>query len=172
MNLDQFLDSYVNSTRNDWNTIDCWGHGAGSSYKDKFIFHEVYDGSDNILWHTEQGNVSAYKPNLEITIAWGMNTAPEDQGIDQDWATNNPDSSPARVDQLDFFFNNALVYRISYAVVDGGRGFLPIPGVNEEGNNIVSQFKYDIIRKLNDIAGKNDFDRYFRSSGMEINDNE
>lgn len=167
MTLNELKELFINSNREDWNQISCWGHGCAPSYKDKFIFNEVYNGDPNILTHDSFPNVASYKDNLSVTLAYGFR---ENDGgvIDHDWATQFPNPDPAKIYFLDFFYNNALVYRINYCTVDGGRCSLPLPSYNEDGGMYVETEYYNIMRAFENNFGTGDFDYHFGRIGFEI----
>lgn len=170
MTLYDLIDTFIGSASSDWHSMSCWGYGSGPSYKDQFNFWDVYNGDPNVLTHREHSNVASYKPDLSITIAWGIDVGEKDDRVDRDWAKNNPDPSPGISHYLDFFYNGALVFRTSYCVVDGGRCEIPFPNYDMAGNTTVPRQYHDVIKKLNEITGNGDFDSYFGRTGITIVD--
>ena len=172
MTLNELLVTFVNSDRTDWNRTACWGHGSGPSYRNQFTFYNIYNGAENVTLHKEHSDVASFKNDLSITIAWGLDIGDEDTVTDRDWAKNNPDPSPGQPNYLDFFYNNALVFRTTYTVVDGGRCELPFPTYSEDDALTVPRMYHDVIKKLADIRNTADFDGYFERTGIEIVDSD
>ncbi len=170
MTLDDLFNAFLNSTANDWTKISCWGSNGGPSYKNQFNFCEVYDAEPNILTHNEHSNVASLKSNLFISIAWGLRLGSEEDVISEQWARNNPDPSPGKAYFLDFFYNNSLVFRTSYCTVDGGRCEIPFPNYDMNQNLTVPRKYHDTIKKMVEIIGVEDFDYYFRQTGISISD--
>jgi len=168
MTLFDLINTFVNSAPSDWYSIGCWGHGSGPSYRNQFTFWNTYKGDSNILTHREHSNVASYKPDISITIAWGIDVGDEDDRVEEGWARNNPDSNPGINHYLDFFYNDALVFRASYCVVDGGRCELPFPSFDPNGGLVVARQYHDAIKKLSEITGNTNFDVYFGRTGIEI----
>jgi hypothetical protein len=170
MTLEELLDKFINSDRENWNTISCWGANSGPSFKNKFSFWKMWDGQPNVLNHSSFSNVASYKPDLSITFAWGLSVYDneEDGRIDKPWATSFSDPRPGHSNWVDFYYNNALVFREAYVVVDGGRCKLPFPQYREDGSTYCSRKLYDFMRKLNQITGSDNFDNYFNLTGIEV----
>ena len=172
MTLYEIIKVISESNSDDWNEIGCWGYGAGPSYKDKFLFNEVYDGSPNILTVDSHSDVSVYKKDLSITMAYGLTS--NDDFIET-WANQFPNSH-ASSKFIDIFYNNALVFRETYLVVDGGRCKLPIPSYNQEGGLIVSRGYYNFIKFLEILSSgamsSTNFDSYFDRTKIIIEDKE
>ena len=172
MDINNYIQKIIQSTGNDWHNIPCWGNGSGPSYKDHFEFYNIYDGQENIILHKSHGNRATYKPDVKISIAWGL-----DHSFDEDvrqkhtdsWATNFSDSSGASISFVDFFYNDSLVFRKEYGTVDGGRCKLPIPHLDSNGNFVASQEYSEAMRVLNEIEGGVDFADYLRRSGITLN---
>lgn len=173
MTFDELLKTFINSDKEDWNTISSWGHGSGPSYRDQFSFSEVYEGESFVLVHQEHSSVASYMPNLSITIAWGIQVGDKNDRVDRPWAKNNPDPSPGRSSYLDFFYNNALVFRVAYCTVDGGRCEIPFPDYDEHGNVSVPREYHDLIKKFSEIVNRSFiFDGYFARTGITISEEE
>jgi hypothetical protein len=169
MTLTDLIDTFVHSSKDDWNQIPTWGHVSGPSYRNQFQFSEVYNGSENVIHHREHSNVASYKPDLSITIAWGISKGNEEDVIDRAWAKNNPNPEPGKGHYLDFFYNNALIFRTSYCSVDGGRCEIPFPTYDINQNVLVPQKYYDVIKKFNELVSTSFFDAYFTRTGITIN---
>ncbi|WP_228235891.1 hypothetical protein [Allomuricauda sp. M10] len=168
MTLDELLDTFINSSSKDWYKIACWGYGSGPSYRDQFSFYDKYNGMDNILLHREHSNVASFKHDLSITMAWGINIGDEDDKVDRPWATSEY-GEPGIQHFLDIFYNNALVFRTLYCVVDKSCP-IPFPDNDEKGIITVPKKYYELIKTFSSIAYgiENWFDNYFDKSGIEI----
>jgi hypothetical protein len=167
MTLKELLDAIISSSKTDWNTIVCWGAQSGPSYHNQFEFFEVYNGQKNVLHSNSHGMVASYKPDVSVTIAWGL-VASKD--FNEPWATNFPDSH-ASSHHVDVFFNNALVYRDLYVSVDGGRAKLPLP--RRRDDLVVPRGYYTFIKLLDGMEGYiSDYERYFKRAGLRIIDAE
>jgi hypothetical protein len=167
MTLEELLNEITSSEPEDWHTIGCFGSGAGPSYRNKLTFFNVYEGQPNILFSDSHTTVAVYKPNLSITMAWGLECSKE---FKEEWATKFPDPS-ASVDFVDIFYNSALVYRDYYVVVDGGRAYLPMPNYP---NDLSVPRRYSAFIKLIDrlVGRTSDYDRFFNQAGLKIVDSE
>lgn len=171
MTLDELIDAFIASSPNDWNVTHCWGHNSGPSYRDKLQFHEVYNSSPNVLTHSAHGMTASFKPDLSVTIAWGMdNEVTAEEKVRDEWTQNFPDRSGASLHYLDFFFCSALVLRVDYASVDGGRYYFPIPSRNQPSGWKTEQRYAEVMKKLNEIVGHSNFDLQLSISGITIVD--
>ena len=163
MTLAELMDRIINSSKEDWNSIACWGAGSGPSYRNKFEFYSTYEGEQAVLHCVPYGMAASYKPDLSITLAWGL-TVNED--FREPWANKFPDPK-ASSHYVDVFFNNALVYRELYVVVDGGRTKLPIPRKPKE--LLVPRNYYSFIKLLDEIdTYLSSYESYFKQAGFEI----
>ena len=169
MTLIDLIDTFLNSSKDDWNQISTWGYGSGPSYRNKFEFSKAYKGTEKVLHHFEHSNIASFKPNLSITIAWGLSIGDEEDVIDRSWTKNNPNPEPGKGHYLDFFYNNSVVFRTSYCSVDGGRCEIPFPTYDMNQNVSVSQKYYEVIKKFNELVGTCFFDAYFTRTGITIN---
>lgn len=163
MKYDEFINIVTNSTLDDWNIISCWGYGSGPSYKSKFEFYEIWDGEKGILKEDSHGMYAIYRPNLAISLAFGL-TVNDD--FKEDWANSFPDPH-ASSHIVDLFYSNTLVERITYVVVDGGRANLPIPKSIKELK--VSEIEYNIIKLIDSMeSGVGNFDEYFNRANLIV----
>lgn len=173
MTFEKLLETFINSDKEEWNTMGSWGHGSGPSYRDQFSFSEMYQGESYVLEHREHSNMASYMPNLSITIAWGIESGDKSDVVDRDWAKNNPNPNPGTSSYLDFFYNNALVFRVAYCLVDGGRCPIPFPDYDEHGNVSVPREHHDLIKKFSEISNRSFiFDGYFARTGITISEEE
>jgi len=170
MKLKEILDIIVNSTSENWNGIGCWGYGSGPSYKNQFTFYEIFNGEPNILTAESHSDILVYKDDLSITMAYGLIS---NNDFKEEWANQFPDPK-AHSAFIDIFYNNSLVFRETYLVVDGGRCRLPIPNFGENGDLIVPQQYYDFIKILEMITSgsSKNYESYFKRTGTKIIDAE
>ena len=170
MTLNELIQEILQSESSDWNEISCWGSFTGPSYKDKFEFYNVYEGEPNILHVDSHHSIAAYKKNLSITLAYGLTVNDE---FEEDWANQfaNPNASSHFID---LFFNNSLVLRETYLIVDGGRCKLPIPSYGDDQELVVAQEYYNFIRLIQRLSSGDssdqNFENYFERTGMKIID--
>ena len=120
MTLDELITLVTSSTPEDWHTTVCWGADSGPSYRDHLNFYQVYDGQPNVLFAKAHSLVACYKPDLSVTMAWGLDAITD---FEEPWANKFPDPKAAS-HHIDLFYNNALVFRTEYVSVDGGRAKL------------------------------------------------
>lgn len=168
MTLDELIQRILESETTDWNEISCWGSFSGPSYKNKFEFYEAFEGESNILRVDSHDMIGAFKKDLSITIAYGLTS--NDDFIEK-WANQFPNPH-ASSHYIDFFYNNALVFRETYLVVDGGRCKLPIPSFGDNGELVVSRKYSDFIKFLQRLSSGSEtdqtFDSYFGRTEIKI----
>ena len=168
MKLYELLSRILESTPDQWNSIACWGHGSGPSYKDKLEFYEVFNGQENVLHVDSHSDICVFKEDIDITMAYGI-TSNED--FIADWANQFPNPS-AYSNIIDIFYRGSLVHRETYLVVDGGRCELPIPSYGENGELVVGKDYYNFIKLLEKIStgstNDDNFNYYFNRTGIKI----
>jgi hypothetical protein len=155
MRLDELLEQIVLSEPSDWHVIS-----GPPSYRDKFA--EVSDGKgQHWIDIDSHDNVAAFIPNVSVTMAWGQKVNDDFQ---EPWANKFPDRR-ASSHHVDVFYNNALVYRDTYVLVDGGRAHLPLPLERYEGR---VPFKYRAFIALVDrLTHVSQFPSYFERAGLQ-----
>jgi hypothetical protein len=118
------------------------------------------------------GEVAVYIPDASITMAWGLDIKPD---FKENWTNRFPDPK-ASSHWADLFFNNALVFRCGYVVIDGARGFLPIPHPRMDAAGAIAAWevpeaKCRFVRLLDSIRGSvSEFDYHFKQAGLSIID--
>jgi hypothetical protein len=169
MTLDELLETVARSNRSDWRMESCWGARSGPSYRDHFS-----EGLDGEVVVDSHSNIAAYKPDLSITIAWGLDCS---DNFGEEW-TKNFTTPEASSSYLDFFYNNALVFRDVFVTVDGARARLPVPKIewDSDRKNItgytVPLRRYKIIRLLDSMEKISEFDYYFEQSEFTLTEGE
>jgi hypothetical protein len=117
MTLRDLVTCIVWSSPGDWNKIR--GH---PSYRDKFTLHET-SGGDRFGFQVQHPDaVAAYKPDLSITMAWGLDV---NENFQEPWTQQFPNPN-ASSHYVDVFYNGALVLRKQYVSVDGGLAMVPL----------------------------------------------
>ena len=170
MNYNEFREAIHNSSSDDWNIIDCGDSGLGPSYHEETsaylqsMISEIRSGERPKGWPKRyHPRVAAYKPNLSITLAWGLRL--EEEPFEEEWLKKFS-KERAFLNCVDLFYNNALVERVPYVTVDGSRGSLPkpmFPTLN------VSQQDSDLIRVVDFLSFQSsEYDRYFAQAGLKI----
>lgn len=121
MTLQELMQRIVMSSPGDWHRI-----GGFPSYRDKFTLHSSADSR----WVEVEPHdaVAAYKPDVSITMAWGITVHADFQ---EPWANKFPDPS-ASSHLVDVFYNGALVFRTLYVSVDGARAMVPLSRSRDE----------------------------------------
>jgi hypothetical protein len=161
MKFHDLLRLIVDSQADQWHTITCWGAGSGPSYKDRFEFWNTYNAQANVLKADSHSNSAVFREDVAISLAWGLQA---DATFAEPWATTFPDPKASR-DFVDVFYNNSLVYRDTYIVVDGGRACLPMP---ESADSLTVPRGYASLIRLIDELGlrTSDYDSYFKRAGF------
>jgi len=124
------MTTVLKSSLEDWHFM-----ADAPSYHDHLRFFNVYDGQPNIVHVASHHSIAVYMPDASITMAWGLKW-PDD--FKEPWTEKFPDHSSS-AGWLDVFFNNALVFRTPYVVVDGGRITLPLPRHGENGGSVAAR---------------------------------
>ena len=107
--------------------------------------------------------VAAYKPDVSITLAWGLEL---NNNFREEWANKFHDPR-ASSHYVDIFFNNALVHREIYVIVDGGRAKLPLPNL-KDGELQVPRGYHDLVKLLDKIdTYHSQYDGYFERANLK-----
>ncbi|MBL0949275.1 MAG: hypothetical protein IBJ08_00920 [Pseudomonas sp.] len=123
MNLSEFKRRICESEPEDWTVITCWGADSGPSFLDKLDVWTNGNGEFSGLEIDSHSNVMSFKPDLQISVAYGMQ---HNDDFREEWANSFPDPHASSA-YVDFFYAKNLVYRDIYVAVDGGRFLLPLP---------------------------------------------
>lgn len=170
MNLKEYSEKIIGSTKDDWNLITCWGFGSGPSYLEHCSVWTKGKGEFSNIEVESQGMVASLKSDLSISMAWGITSNPD---FKEEWANQFPDPG-ASSSIVDFFYNGVLVFRDIYVSVDGCRCRLPLPDreFDKETHKVnrytVPRDKYEFYQMLDGLEQLSDFDSYFRRVGFEI----
>ncbi|WP_079620328.1 hypothetical protein [Mycobacteroides abscessus] len=131
MDLHTIRQKIIDSTREDWNKITCWGSGSGPSYHYGLASEQGENGVETEA--KDHGNIAVLIEDVDITIEWGLdpdeslwfNGAPRDFDF-SDFLPTFPDKDARRM-YVDIFYRGNLVDRELYVVADGARYYVPIP---------------------------------------------
>lgn len=181
MKYDDLRATIEKSRPSDWNGIHCWGSGAGPAYREDW--DKSTRGADNWQLHLRRhSHVAAYKADLGLTLAWGMEAHFDmKREMTPDWIKNFPLLDGVSYYLLDTFWNGSLVDRGMYASVDA-EAYLPLPTPvygrdNEEGVPTLERLevtRYDVAltRVVNILANHrgDDFDRVLNQAGVVVVD--
>ena len=141
MDLESYMKVIENTEKDDWVTID------GQVF--------LNPGSDGET-HTQ---LATLRSDMSISIATGLSHLKE---FKEKWTNNNPNPS-ASSDYIDFLWNGRPVVRKLGVWVDGGRGLLPVPSLDDLS---VSHREVSIFRLLNELFGSKQFARYMASAKL------
>jgi hypothetical protein len=172
MKLTELMETIVNSDRDHWHKITCWGANTGPSYHERLTFFQTWEGQKGVLEAEDHSNVAIYIPDVSVTIAFGLKALDD---FREDWANQFPDPH-ASSSYVDVFYNNALVFRDVYVSVDGGRSKLPLPRRifdKTDKKKVVAlevqEDHYHFIRLVDSFeGGTHDFDDYFKRAGFKV----
>ncbi|WP_062894987.1 hypothetical protein [Mycobacterium avium] len=164
MTLDELRAIISSSTSRDWSRIKA----AGPTYRDRFgSWSSPADGTSGVT-HDSHVEVAVYRPDIDLTVAYGMPESQHDRNLKFEWSENFPDSEIREISIADFFWRGSLVDRVNYVYVDGGRGIIPLGG-GHQGLRI-TQYGLAVARLLSGIADYHEFDRYYSSVPFELQD--
>jgi hypothetical protein len=170
MSFEEYFRVVTNSTRSDWNVILCWGSGSGPSYRDQLIVWTSGQSDFRNLEVKSHSLVAVYKPDLTISMAFGLESNDE---FVEPWANRFPDPN-ASSHYIDFFFGSNLIHRGLYVSVDGGRADLPLPRphyskIDHKLERVTITTKQDsFFRLFNQFEAQKDYDSYRERAGFEI----
>lgn len=160
------------SSRADWHKITCWGAGSGPSYRDRLTSGTI---NGDVIEYESHGNVAIFMPDIDISIAWGLDRDPDDRDLSFEWDGVFPDPKTT-VQFADIFYRSSLVDREYLAAVDGGRALLPIgqtrfaEGSPHHGKDmrfevVTSEWQVDLARLVHSFEHMDDFDSYLNRAG-------
>lgn len=161
MTFDELRTLVADSTASDWHRIV----KTGPTYRDRF---GAWSGPDDTsgLDHDTHPEVAVFRPNIDLTIAYGMAENQHDRELTFQWSQSFPDSEVRHISLVDFFWRGSLIDRLNYVYVDGARGILPL-GSGPQGLDI-TQHELTVAQLLSDIAGYREFDRFYSSVPFEL----
>ena len=163
MTLHELLNIIASSKPEDWNYFPCWGANSGPSYHNRFTSYNKREDQSHVLLTASQSEVASYKPDVSITIAWGL-TADDD--LQMAWANKLADPK-ATSHLVDVFYNNALVYRDYYVRIGHETPYLPMTRTQDDLR--VAQGYYSFIKIVSSFHSS-EFEKYFHLAGLKLTD--
>lgn len=164
MTLDELRNLITDSTAYDWHRIT----KIGPTYRDRFGAWSSPASNTSGLEHDTHPDVAVYRPDIDLTIAYGMAEDKHERSLNFEWSHKFADSDIWQISLVDFFWGGSLVDRLNYVHVDGARGILPL-GSGHQGLQI-TRYELAVARLLSDIADHREFDRYYSQVPFEIQD--
>jgi len=116
-------------------------------------------------WEDKSNNTAVYQPDKKISMKWNHNLG--EKKITETWATNFPDKSGALISSLECFYGDTLIFSTKFAVVDGGRHYLPLPK-REEDTLVASKELSALIKILDEIEGHQFYEVCLKDSGIKL----
>lgn len=154
MKFADLINLFLSSSIQDWHPIS-----HGPLFKDR-----------NASGKTDSYDfLAVYEPDISITLAWGLRkfSDPAKNTFTEDWVSRFGGSSKSTLHYVDLFYNNALVFRSSYILVDDARYMVPEPSTGSNNQKFCERGYLDFITKLNHIAGKDIYQDTHLSKYME-----
>jgi hypothetical protein len=164
MTFDELRALIANSRPADWHRIK----SAGPTYRDRFGSWSSPANNTSGVDHDSHGELAVYRPDIDLTIAYGMPESQHDRDLKFEWSENFPDSKIREISLADIFWRGSLVDRVNSVYVDGGRGIVPIGG-GHQGLRI-TQYDLAVARLLSGITDYHEWDRYFGAVPYELQD--
>jgi hypothetical protein len=164
MNLKEYKQQILATYIDDWTSIACWGANSGPSYRNSVIESSI--GGVSSLNIDSHSTVLSLKSNLNIQISHGLTA---NERYHAEWTKNFSDDK-AESCFIDFFYNNQLVFRDTYILIDGARCLVPSPRFSSENK------EYYIPEEKNDFyhgilnSHVSDYDYYVSETGFKIID--
>ena len=168
MTFDEFRSLIEKSQPTDWRVIP----GDGPTYQVRYGAITTPETGPRVDIN-EHHTLSVYTPDIDITLAFGMNM--DFEYVDDrapvrrtfDWSSHFPDEETT-VCIADLFYRGSLVDRVNYVLVDGARACLP--WAKEYDGLKTSRYEYSVARLLNYLPGPSQFDDYFTRAGFVVED--
>lgn len=142
--------------------------GRAYTYRDRFGSWSSPADNTSGIDQDSHSEVAVYRPDIDLTVAYGMPNSQHEHKLKFEWSDNFPDSEIREISIADFFWRGSLVDRVNYVYVDGGRGILPLGG-GHQGLRI-TQYGLAVARLLSGVAEYCEFDRYYSSVPYELQD--
>lgn len=163
MTFDELRSLIASSHPRDWQRI----RAMGPTYRDRFGSW-TGPGDQSGIDHDSHNELAVYRPDIDLTIAYGMPESRHDRDLKFEWSENFPDSKIREISIADIFWRGSLVDRVNFVYVDGGRGIVPLGG-GHQGLEI-TQYDLAVARLLSGISEYRQWDRYFGAVPYEFQD--
>ena len=167
-----YMNIIAESDKAEWLYTICWGYGSCGCFHDDLSNETNED--QTITAVDKHSSYATFSKDLSISLAWGLGR--ENKELNEPWTQAFPDKA-ARMYFLDFFYNNALIYRETVVSVDGGRCILPLPKqvFDEASPSKVVAYKTNaklskILKLINSLQTTYDYDSYLNRSGFRMED--
>ncbi len=164
MTLDELRNLIATSTASHWHRIT----KIGPTYRDRFGAWSNPADNTSGLDHDSHVEIAVYRPDIDLSVAYGMAEHQHDDDLTFAWSQTFPDAKIRQISLADFFWRGSLVNRLNYVYIDGARGILPL-GSGHQGLEI-TRYELTVARLLSDIADYQEFDRYYSQVPFEIQD--
>jgi hypothetical protein len=163
--LGEIRDLVQKSSATDWRKIE-----DGPTYRSRFGYSTGPGPGDQ--WRLEEDShpvTLVYIPDVDLTVAHGMDFDPLTSDSEIEWSRMFPDKS-VHICFADIFWRGSLVDRVDYVHVDAGRGILPI-GRGDDRLKVTS-WECDVARLLHSLKGGNfaAFDDFFGRVPFRVSD--
>lgn len=163
MTFDELRALIAHSRPSEWQRIK----KMGPTYRDRFGSW-TGPGDQAGIDHDSHVEVAVYRPDIDLTIAYGMPESQHERNLTFKWSEAFPDSEIREISIADTFWRGSLVDRVNYVHVDGGRGIVPLGG-GHQGLEI-SQHDLAVARLLSGIADYQEWDRYYGAVPFQLKD--
>ncbi|WP_125079865.1 hypothetical protein [Mycobacterium sp. P7213] len=164
MNFDELRALVANSGPADWQRV----RSAGPTYRDRFGSWSSPANNTSGIDHDSHAELAVYRPDIDVTIAYGMPESRYDRDLTFRWSEAFADSQIREISLADIFWRGSVVDRINYVYVDGGRGIVPLGG-GHQGLEI-TQYELAVVRLISGISDYRQFDRYYSAVPFELQD--
>lgn len=161
--LDELQKTIMDSDSTDWKRI----LAMGPTYRDRFASW-TGPGDQAGIDHDSHPEIAVYRPDIDLTIAFGLPESGTSMSVSFDWSENFPDSEISEISIADIFWRGSLVDRVNFVYVDGGRGILPLGG-GHQGLRI-TQYGRAVAYLLDRVTERDEFHRYYDSVPYELQD--
>lgn len=134
MNIRNYCEGIVNTKRDEWKFIDCWGAFTGPSYYNQFS--SWTSGNEKGIEVNSHKEYVVLKAEISVSFAWGLE---HNRSFYEEWLdsfSNKKTSSGF----IDFFYNGCLVHRDIYVSVDDGRVNMPLP------DRVFDKYTHQVVR--------------------------
>jgi hypothetical protein len=109
--------------------------------------------------------------NATFAIEWGRSAEPSGEGEgrpaeETEWSRHYPDHG-FTVQHLDVLFHGGAIYRLTIALVDGARCWIPYPEPADDGYQ-VTEWRLAVVRLANDLVHEStDSYEYVQRAGIK-----
>ncbi len=172
MNIWDYIRVISESSKSEWLHTVCWGYGSCGCFHDDLSNETIEDQMSTII--DKHSNYATFANDVSISLAWGLGR--ENKELVESWTKVFPPKS-SRMYFLDFFYNNALIYRENVVSVDGGRCILPLPKqvFDKKDETKIIEFRVNskinrILKLINSLQTTYDYDSYITKTKIVVID--